>query len=332
MAKGGQSMKIVIFGYQQLGALEEERVVDLRRALAVAEADAGRPEPERTAGARLGSDLAGFIGGGPPTLEAAREAIEFARRHPDLPGVCHPLDQVTLRAPWPRRRIACAGGNYADHLAGIQGGGSLEDIRRQVRQGGQWGFWKVPCEPLGTGDDIPYPTRTAYLDYEGEVAIVVGKRGKDITAARFEEHVFGVTLVNDVSIRDLDRPGGVGGNSYNLAKNFDGSTAIGPVLVVDEGLDPSSIDVEVRVNGQTRQKFNSSGMIWSFAEILEYLSRDFTFVPGDIISGGTAKGTALDQTPRPPEGQPRAQDLFLKRGDTVEVSSPQVGVLANRVI
>jgi 2-keto-4-pentenoate hydratase/2-oxohepta-3-ene-1,7-dioic acid hydratase in catechol pathway len=325
-------LKIVIFDDQRLGVLDDDRVVDVRRALAAAAADVGRPDPERSADERVGPDIAGFIAGGRAAIEAADEARQFATRHPDLAGLVHPLDRVTLQAPWPRRRIACAGGNYADHLAGMQGGGSLDDLRRQVRKEGQWGFWKVPSEPLGSGSDISYPKRTSYLDYEGEVAIVVGKAGKDIPAARFADYVFGVTLLNDVSIRDLGRPAGGGINSYNLAKNFDGSTAIGPALVVGEGLDPSDIDVEVRVNDQVRQKYNSSGMIWSFPEILEYLSRDFTFVPGDIISGGTGKGTAADQTPRPAEGQARAKDLFLKPGDVVEVSSPAIGTLVNRVV
>ena len=325
-------MKIVVFDDHRLGALHEDRVIDLHRALTVAEAEAGRPDPGRSAEERLGHDLAGFIGGGPAALAAAEEAVELANRQQDRTDLVQPLDGVTLHAPWPGRRIACAGGNYADHLAGMQGGGSLEELRRQVREQGQWGFFKVPSQPLGPGGEIPYPKRTDYLDYEGEVAIVVGKAGKDIPAARFGEHVLGVTLLNDVSIRDIGRPAGGGVNSYNLAKNFDGSTAIGPALVVGEGLDPGDIDVEVRVNDQVRQKYNSSGMIWSFAEILEYLSRDFTFVPGDMISGGTGKGTAADQTPRPAEGQARAKDLFLKPGDVVEVSSPRIGTLVNRVV
>lgn len=325
-------MKIVVFDDQRLGVLYEDRVIDLHRALTAAAAEAGRPNPERLAEERLGHDLASFIGGGPATLAAAEEAVELANRQQDRGDLAHPLERVTLHAPWPGRRIACAGGNYADHLAGMQGGGALEDLRRQVREEGQWGFWKVPSQPLGPGGEIPYPKRTDYLDYEGEVAIVVGKQGRDIPAARFGEYVFGVTLLNDVSIRDIGRPAGGGVNSYNLAKNFDGSTVIGPALVVDEGLDPGDIDVEVRVNDQVRQKYNSSGMIWSFAEILEHLSRDFTFVPGDMISGGTGKGTAADQTPRPAEGQARAKDLFLKSGDVVQVTSPRIGTLTNRVV
>ncbi|MBO0893763.1 MAG: fumarylacetoacetate hydrolase family protein, partial [Acidimicrobiales bacterium] len=243
-------MKIVVFDDQRLGVLHEDRVIDLHRALAAVAAGTGSADPERSAEERLGHDLAGFIGGGPAALEAAEEAVELANRQPDQGQLVHPLDRVTLRAPWPGRRIACAGGNYADHLAGMQGGGSLEELRRQVREQGQWGFWKVPSRPLGPGGEVPYPRRTDYLDYEGEVAIVVGKEGKDIPAARFGEYVFGVTLLNDVSIRDIGRPAGGGVNSYNLAKNFDGSTAIGPALVVGEGLDPGDIDVEVRVNDQ----------------------------------------------------------------------------------
>jgi 2-keto-4-pentenoate hydratase/2-oxohepta-3-ene-1,7-dioic acid hydratase in catechol pathway len=120
------------------------------------------------------------------------------------------------------------------------------------------------------------------------------------------------------------------GISYNLAKNFDGSTAIGPCIAVDE-LDPEEVPVETRVNGRLRQSFNSRDMIYGFGEVLEYLSRDFTFAPGDILSGGTGAGTAADATVPGPDGA-RSQELFLKRGDVVEISSPRIGTLRVTVV
>jgi len=137
-----------------------------------------------------------------------------------------------------------------------------------------------------------------------------------------------VTLFHDWSIRD---GGGVERVvSYNLQKNFDGCASMGPCIVVGE-LDPQNVDAETRVGGVVRQRYNTKEMIWSFGEVLEYLSQDFTFVPGDVIAGGTSAGTAADQSRRGPDGK-RPLDLFLKIGDTVEVSSPQIGALANKIV
>ena len=96
-------------------------------------------------------------------------------------------------------------------------------------------------------------------------------------------------------------------------------------------LDHQDVDAETRVNGVVRQSYNSQEMIWSFADVLEYLSQDFTFVPGDVIAGGTSAGTAADKSRRSPDGK-RPLDLFLKIGDTVEVSSSQIGALANKIV
>jgi 2-keto-4-pentenoate hydratase/2-oxohepta-3-ene-1,7-dioic acid hydratase in catechol pathway len=205
---------------------------------------------------------------------------------------------------------------------------TLEAVTRAARERGQWGFWKVPYAVAGPEDEVPYPKRTRYFDYEGEAAIVIGAPGKDIPAGRLAEHVWGVTLFNDLSIRD-----GMGASrpmSYNQAKNFDGSTALGPCIVVGE-LDPQAVDVQTSVDGAVRQRFNTRDMIFSFGEILEFLSRDFTFVPGDVIAGGTAAGTAADKTPPGPDGA-RSPELFLKPGSLVEVASPAIGSLRNRVV
>jgi 2-keto-4-pentenoate hydratase/2-oxohepta-3-ene-1,7-dioic acid hydratase in catechol pathway len=105
---------------------------------------------------------------------------------------------------------------------------------------------------------------------------------------------------------------------------------MGPCIAVGEAA-PANVDLETSINGEVRQHFNTRDMVFSFAEVLEYLSRDFTFVPGDMIAGGTAAGTAADKTVRAADGT-RPKDLFLKVGDVVAVSSPQVGTLANRIV
>jgi acylpyruvate hydrolase len=306
-------MKIVVFGDQaRVGALVGDRVLDLQRA-----------------NPALPASLRQFIEAGPRALDDAQRAVD---RFADAPETAvFNLKDVRLLAPWPERRIACVGGNFADHLRGMERGESktIEQVTQQARAAGQWGFWKVPADVSGPDDEVHYPRRTEYFDYEGEAALVLGKRGKDIPADRLGEYVWGVTLFNDLSIRD-----GMGGPqrpmSYNLAKNFDGSTSMGPAIAVGE-VAPGAVVVETCVNGEVRQHFNTADMVFSFAEVLEYLSRDFTFVPGDVIAGGTAAGTAADKTVRTADGS-RPKDLFLKPGDEVSVSSPQVGVLRNRIV
>ncbi len=308
-------MKIVVFGSEQrVGVLAGEKIVDLNRA-----------DPS------LPSQLAAFIAAGQPAIEAAQRAVKGAAG-----TAVQQARSVKLHAPWAHKRIAMVGGNYADHLAGMNANmhgepmsaDSVKKAFNAAREKGHWGFWKVLDDCAADGDDVAFPKRAKYLDYEGEVAIVIGRRGKDIAASRIADYVWGVTLVNDWSIRDA---GGTPRTmSYNAAKNFDGSCSLGPCIVVGE-LDCQNVDCETRVNGELRQHFNTRDMIFRFGEVLEFLSRDFTFVPGDVISGGTAAGTAADRTKPNPDGT-KPLDLFLKKGDVVEVASPQIGAIRNKLV
>ncbi|HLQ31157.1 MAG TPA: fumarylacetoacetate hydrolase family protein [Chloroflexota bacterium] len=307
-------MKIVVFGpAQRVGAWAGDNVIDLNRA-----------------DAKLPPQLEALIAAGGAALDSARRIIEERTgAAPDGQVVLKGSD-VKLHAPWPGRRIACAGGNFAEHLRGMESDPNvtLDDVTRRARDRGQWGFWKVPAEVAGPDGEIPFPKRTRYFDYEGEAAIVIGKRGKDIPASKIDEYVWGVTLLNDWSIRDgAYKPFPM---SYNGAKNFDMSTSMGPCIVVGE-LAAQDVPVQTSINGEVRQSYNTSQMIFSFGEILEYLSQDFTFVPGDVISGGTNAGTAADKTPKGPDGA-KARDLFLKPSDVIEVSSPKIGTLRNKIV
>jgi 2-keto-4-pentenoate hydratase/2-oxohepta-3-ene-1,7-dioic acid hydratase in catechol pathway len=332
-------MRIVVFGPERrIGALIGERVIDLNRAFAnYLRQHRGDSNAQARADERIPVRLEQFIGLGAAALEDADRAIQHVvESGVGLAAIVHKIDSVKLCAPWPGRRIACVGGNYAAHLAGMWAGrpgvtGDLAQITQMAKDEGQWGFWKNPHEVAGPADEIPYPRRTRRFDYEGEVAIVIGKRGKDIPADQIDEYVWGVTLFHDWSIRDGGSSGPQGRPiSYNLAKNFDGSASMGPCIVVGE-LDHRNIDVETRVNGELRQGYNTQEMIWSFGEVLEYLSRDFTFVPGDVIAGGTSAGTAADMSRRQTEGA-QSSNLFLKIGDVVDLSSPQIGKLSNSIV
>jgi acylpyruvate hydrolase len=181
---------------------------------------------------------------------------------------------------------------------------------------------------VGPDGEVIYPARADRLDYEGELAIVLGKRGIDIKPATAREYIWGVTLLGDWSIRSPGEPNGH--YKFAMTKNFDTSCSLGPCIAVGE-TDPFATDVETLVNGERRQAFNTRDMVFSFGEYLEYLSRDLTLYPGDIISGGTAAGTAADSSPRLPDGT-SPPERYLKPGDTVEIRSPAVGSLRAKVV
>ena len=200
---------------------------------------------------------------------------------------------------------------------------------RRFRKAGFWGFWKLAREILGPDGELVYPERCNRLDYEGEIAIVLGKRGVDLKPSQLKDFVWGVTMLADWSIR---APRDTSGGPLNFAfpKNFDTSCSLGPCIAVGEG-DPTNVDIETLVNGERRQRFNTHDMVFTFGEYLEHLSRDFTLYPGDIISGGTAAGTAADSSELLPDGS-SAPERFLKPGDLVEMNSPSIGSLRTRVV
>jgi acylpyruvate hydrolase len=336
-------MRIVVYGPdRRVGALAGEQVIDLNRATSKhLHEKAGEPLPRAMASAVVPADLGAFIQSGPRALETSQKAIDYVLneaydQRSILGGrVIYQVNEVKLHGPKPSpgSRIACAGGNYAQHTAGITSGMSGEQVTAQemherARAAGMWGFWKVGPDVVGPDEEVMYPARTQRFDYEGEIAIVLGKRGKDWTQAQARDAVWGVTMLVDWSIRDGG--GQPRGMSFNLGKNFDTCTSLGPCIVVGE-LDPQDIELETRVNGEVRQHYSTREMTFSFAEYTEFLARDFTFLPGDIISGGTGAGTALDSSKRNPDGT-LPPDRFLKPGDTVEVSSPKIGLLRNSIV
>jgi acylpyruvate hydrolase len=310
-------MKIVVFGPDKhVGVWAGDLVVDLAPAY---------------------TDLAGLIAGGDAALTAAAAAVKAAGTSPAPAKGVHARADVQLHAPVvPGARVACAGGNFADHTAAMASRlghepmdtSDMKALTEKLRARGIWGFWKVGREAAEPGGEIMYPGRTKRLDYEGELAIVLGKRAKDAQAADLRSYVWGVTLFGDWSIRDQNE--GQATFKFAMAKNFDGSFSVGPCIVVGENIDPGNVDVETWVNGDRRQQFNTRDMIISFGEYLQYLSADLTLHPGDIISGGTAKGTAADSSER--ENGVAKPERFLKAGDSVEMRSPAIGTLAARIV
>jgi 2-keto-4-pentenoate hydratase/2-oxohepta-3-ene-1,7-dioic acid hydratase in catechol pathway len=156
--------------------------------------------------------------------------------------------------------------------------------------------------------------------------VVLGKTGKNLKENDIDTFVWGVTLLGDWSIRMSVEGGPM---KFAMQKNFDNSCSIGPCIVVGE-VSIMEVDLETKVNDDVRQKFRSGDMAFSYGEYLEYLSRDFTLYPGDMISGGTGAGTAADSSQTGDDGKP-LPDRFLKIGDVVDIVSPQIGTLRTNV-
>jgi len=317
-------MKIVVYGdNKRTGILLEDTIIDIAKVMT---------KKNKTGATNL-ARLENIIYGGQGIIDQIQTTIENLGEVGDELFIA--ADKTILHAPnIPSARIACAGGNYAEHAVAmaklrIERGESSPikgDPRDYVRDRGFWGFWKVGREAIGHNAILPFPTRATYLDYEGEVAIVLGKTGKNIQEKQINDYIWGVTLLGDWSIRMSPEGGPM---NFAMQKNFDKSCSIGPCILVGE-INCMEIGLETRVNNEVRQQFQSGEMAFSYGEYLEYLSRDFTLYPGDIISGGTGAGTAADSSKIGDNGKPLL-DRFLKPGDVVDIISPQIGLLRTEI-
>lgn len=314
-------MKFVVFGPEaRLGTLQGDRILDLvAAARAIRAADEGA----------VFSSLLTLIEAGDRALDLVRTLTEKLDGS-DRPGLHCDVAASQLHAPFPGRRFALAGSNNAAHVANAYTNRgqptSANEIYARTRRGKAGGFWVV-SRPVGPGADIEMPrSANGLFDYEGEIAVVLGRGGKRLAADHWKDHVWGATLVIDWSIRSQSLQNRM---PFYAHKNFDCSKSIGPWIAVDE-VDPTCCQVRTRVNGQLRQDFNTHDMIHSFGELLEQMSEDLTLLPGDVLSGGTGPGTAVDSTIAAAQ-EPLPLDLFLKPGDTVEVNSPGLGSLNARI-
>jgi 2-keto-4-pentenoate hydratase/2-oxohepta-3-ene-1,7-dioic acid hydratase in catechol pathway len=244
-------------------------------------------------------------------------------------------DEAKLCAPLPslKSRIMMAGSNFWDHARdGLNVRSekqyTISDVKELVEKGEKrpWGFWKHGQNVVGPDEPIFYPARTERLDYECELVAIIGRSCKDVTEEEALSYVYGRTIINDMSCRD--HPSDVG---LWVEKNFDGSAPMGLCIVTaDEIQDPYNLRIMQTVNGEIRQDGNTSDMIWDYSYWISWLSRDLTLRPGDMISGGTCSGTAMDQTPR--QSGTTDPKLFLKPGDKLEASIEKLGTLRNHVV
>ena len=223
------------------------------------------------------------------------------------------LDAVTLLPPVPvPETVWCIGVNYADRNE------EYKDSSAAPRYPSL--FCRAPASLVGHGQPIERPRASTHYDYEGEIALVIGKGGRHIPRAQALAHVFGVTVCNEGSVRDWMRHG-----KFNVTqgKNFDRSGSIGPWIVTADAIDLAApLTLTTRVNGEVRQHDSTARLIFPFDELIAYLSTFTTLQPGDIVATGTPTGAGARFDP------PR----WLVPGDVVEVEVPGVGTLRNTVV
>ena len=273
--------------------------------------------PGETGVALRSGSMQDIVEHGDPALEAlaalvaatAEGAHEKARRA---------AADIVLRAPLPvpRKNVFCVGRNYAEHIA--------EGDRAQKQDVGVTEypvyFTKPPTAVIGPGAEIPiFPALSEAIDYEVELAVVIGRAGRNIPKSRAFEHVFGYTILNDITARDVQRRHG---GQYFKGKALDGSCPLGPWIVTAAALgDPHALAIGLTVNGEQRQRGTTAAMIFDIPTLIASLSEGLTLEPGDLIATGTPSGVGYAMEP----------PCFLGDGDVVVCEVENIGRLENTV-
>jgi 2-keto-4-pentenoate hydratase/2-oxohepta-3-ene-1,7-dioic acid hydratase in catechol pathway len=288
----------------RIGALRgEDAILDVARAAVLT----GEEPPAEL------RDMLALIEGG----EAARRRV-VALCEAAPPDAILPRASVELLAPIPRPRknVFCLGRNYAEHAAE-----SLRAIGQEVRLTERPNvFTKAVTAVSGPYADIPFDPRVSeQLDWEVELAFVIGRGGRHIAREDALTHIFGYTVLNDISARDLQHAPGL---QWFQGKSLDGSCPMGPwIVTADEIPDPQALRLRLWVNGVLKQDDSTAHMLFDVAAIIEALSRVLTLEPGDLIATGTPAGVGFSRTP----------PVFLRPGDEVRTEIESIGALVNRV-
>ncbi|MGA5692785.1 fumarylacetoacetate hydrolase family protein [Cytobacillus pseudoceanisediminis] len=244
-------------------------------------------------------------------IEKVHSLKDWLSSNPGREELFRPLASVVLEAPIPRpdKNIFCVGKNYAEHAIEM---GSKEDIPEHIMV-----FTKSPTTVIGHNETVlNHHNVTAELDYEGELAVVIGKKGRAIPKEEALDHIFGYTIINDVTARDLQSRH----KQFFIGKSLDATCPMGPWIVHSSAIEnPNQLDIQTKVNGELRQSSNTENFIFPIEEIISVLSKGMTLEPGDIIATGTPAGVGKGFKP------PR----FLQPGDKVEITVEKIGTLTN---
>lgn len=260
--------------------------------------------------------ITALIRGGPSALDAVNRLVAEAEDGQHTNAIVSGDATFLAPIPVPQKNVMCVGRNYAEHIA--------EGDRAQNQKVGVTEypvfFTKPPTSIVAPdGDVLIFPTVSEAIDYEVELAVIIGKPGRNIAKADAYDHIFGYTILNDITARDIQRRHG---GQYFKGKGLDGSCPLGPwIVTADEITDPHDLSIGLTVNGEQRQNGHTRDMIFDIPTLIASLSEGLTLEPGDIIATGTPSGVGYAMDP----------PKFLKHGDTVECTISGIGTLTNSV-
>lgn len=313
-------MRLVTYqreGQARTGAQLDEQVIDLNRAYRAALQQAGNEAELAVVDARVPTSMVDLLCGGHVSLRAAQTALDFVRNQLQedtsalhAQGIVYALVQVTLLPPVVRPgKVVCLGLNYRAHAA--ESGMAIPDYPVL--------FHKVAGSLTGHNQPIVLPRISSQVDYEAELAIIIGRRGKHIAEEHALDYIAGYTNANDVSARDLQ----FRTSQWTTGKMLDTFCPLGPALVTrDEVPDTQKLAIKTILNGQVLQDGNTADMIFPVPFIVSYVSAIVTLEPGDVILTGTPPGI----------GNARKPPIFMQPGDTITIEIERLGQLTNPVI
>ncbi|HKT33424.1 MAG TPA: fumarylacetoacetate hydrolase family protein [Nitrospira sp.] len=324
-------MKLVTFvistplgPFSRVGALHGPYVVDLNMAYVRWLADQGEAQPRRLADAQVPSSMLAFLEGGASTMAAARRSLDYVNsinphvKGPNAESIVHALTAVKLAAPLPNPSSLRDFIAFEEHIAATS-------KKRGQPIPPEW--YKFPVyykgnhrTIIGPEEPLPWPLGTTKLDYELELACIIGREGRDIPEPQAEAYIAGYTIMNDFSARDIQFQEMA--CRLGPAKGKDFATALGPCLVTRDDLtDLGALVMVARVNGEEWSRGRFGTIHWSFPQMIAHVSRGETIYPGDVFGSGTVGG-----------GCGLELDRYLKPGDVVELEIQPIGVLRTLVI
>ncbi|MCM3704334.1 MULTISPECIES: fumarylacetoacetate hydrolase family protein [Cytobacillus] len=246
-------------------------------------------------------------------IEKSKELLPLTEKlieHRDSEGAVFPISDLKLLPPIPSpEKIICVGLNYMDHCRET----GMEPPSSPVI------FSKYANAIVGQNDAVEIPINSNEVDFEAELAIVIGKEAKRVTEEEANDYVFGYTIMNDISARDLQFKDG----QWSRGKTADTFAPTGPVIVTkDEAGDPHNLSISLELNGEIMQDSNTSNLIFTIPQIISFLSQSMTLRPGDLIATGTPPGVGMGRDPK----------VWLKDGDKMSITIQNIGTLSNYVI
>lgn len=323
-------MRLVTFepapNQRRIGAVTaDQRIVDLNLACALYLRDAEHePAFYRLADALVPPEMRALFEGGDRSLETAKKSFAHAQKlghetkGPSGEAIFYPLRTVKLHAPIQPKKFFHTAGNFREHHEEAQKAGFSHPVLPWIV------FFQNVDAIIGTDEPVIYPEHlTQELDYELELSVVLKKSGKHFDARQAHDYIGGYVIFNDITARDIQRQEMKSG-VFSFCKGIDSFCPLGPwIVTADEIPDPHNLTMELRVNGEVRQRSHSSKMAVKIPEILAHYSA-MGYSAGDVVSTGTVSGVAAFS------GDPKA--WYLKRGDVIECEIEKIGVLRNPVV